>query len=124
MLNVAPCRHKGPGYNITNDKTEVVNTMNAMQEKMFLELRLTKTEIEHSLKDNSKQDWLTKILKEELADVDEAIRKMEAGKYGECEISGELIPEDLLMLIPTIRCKKDSDLLENYYKKPISSSFL
>lgn len=98
--------------------------MNATQEKLFLELRQTKTEIELSLKNKSDRDWLTKILEEELVDVEEAIRKLNAGNYGECEISGELLPENLLMNIPTIRSKKDSDLLEHYCKKPISSSFL
>lgn len=98
--------------------------MNAMQEKLFLELRQTKNEIEHSLKSKSKQDWLAKILKEELADIDKAIQKLNAGEFGACEISGELLPEDLLILIPTIRSKKDSALLDHYYKKPIPTSFL
>lgn len=98
--------------------------MNAMQEKLFIELRQTKTEIEHSLKAKSKQDWLTKILEEELEDIDHAIQKIQAGKFGECEISGELLPEELIQLIPTIRSKKDSDLLDRYCKIPIPSSFL
>ncbi|WP_066318279.1 hypothetical protein [Bacillus sp. FJAT-29814] len=98
--------------------------MNAMQEKLFIELRQTKTEIEHSLKTKSKQDWLTKILEEELEDIDHAIQKIQAGKFGECEISGELLPEELIQLMPTIRSKKDSDLLDQYCKIPIPSSFL
>jgi RNA polymerase-binding transcription factor DksA len=100
------------------------NTMNAMQEKLFLELRQTKTEIEHSLKSKPKQDWLTEILKEELADIDKAMQKIYEGDFGACEISGELLPEELLTLIPTIRSKKDSALLGHYYKKPIPASFL
>ncbi len=40
--------------------------MHVLQEKLFLELRQTKEEIEISLKTKQKQDWLTAILKEEL----------------------------------------------------------
>ncbi|WP_160720112.1 hypothetical protein [Bacillus sp. USDA818B3_A] len=98
--------------------------MNAMQEKLFLELRQTKEEIEDSLKKKSKQSWLTGILKAELADINTAIQKFENGNFGQCEISGELIPEDLLNMLPTMRSIKDHDELEYYYKKPLSTAFL
>jgi RNA polymerase-binding transcription factor DksA len=97
--------------------------MNAMQEKLFLELRQTKEEIENSLK-KQKQQWLTSILKAELKDINTAIQKVEDGKYGQCEISGEFIPEDLLKMIPTIRSVKDTEDLEHFYKKPLSTAFL
>ncbi|MDR4946311.1 hypothetical protein [Neobacillus cucumis] len=98
--------------------------MNAMQEKLFLELRQTKEEIEISLKNEKKQPWLTSILQSELEDINAAIQKFEKGKFGQCEISGEFIPEDLLKMIPTIRTIKDTEGLEYYYKKPLSTSFL
>ncbi|MCM3726020.1 hypothetical protein M3226_10030 [Neobacillus cucumis] len=98
--------------------------MNAMQEKLFLELRQTKEEIENSLQKKRKQSWLTSILKAELADINSAIQKFEEGKFGQCEISGEFIPEDLLKMIPTIKSLKDTENLEYYYKKPLSSAFL
>ncbi|OIK14012.1 hypothetical protein BIV60_12935 [Bacillus sp. MUM 116] len=97
--------------------------MNAMQEKLFLELRQTKEEIEYSLKGKSKQEWITSILEEELADINLAMEKMEKGQYGQCEISGELLPDDLLRMIPTLKTTKDSESLVKYYKKPINSSF-
>jgi len=98
--------------------------MNAMQEKLFLELRQTKEEIENSLKKKQKQPWLTTILKAELTDLNTAIQKFEEGKFGQCEISGEFIPDDLLKMIPTIRSIKDTTDLEYYYKKPLSTAFL
>ncbi|MDR6997977.1 hypothetical protein [Neobacillus niacini] len=100
-----------------------VTTMNAMQEKLFLELRQTKEEIEHSLKNKSKQEWITAILEDELADINLAMEKMRKGLYGQCEISGELLPDDLLQLIPTLKSTKDSECLAKFYKKPINSSF-
>ncbi|CAH2713334.1 hypothetical protein BACCIP111895_00469 [Neobacillus rhizosphaerae] len=98
--------------------------MNAMQEELFLELRQTQIEIEQSLTNKQKQDWLTSILEAELSDVKSAIQKLKDGNFGECEISGELLPEDLLKIIPTIKWIKDSGDLGRYYKKPISTSYL
>lgn len=97
--------------------------MNALQEKLFLELRQTKSEIEHSLKNKQRQDWLTEILVEELVDINTAIIKLEAGRFGQCENSGELIPADLLISIPTIKSVEDSQSLAAYCKKPLYTPF-
>jgi RNA polymerase-binding transcription factor DksA len=99
--------------------TTEVTTMNAMQEKLFLELRQTKEEIICSLKRKHKQNWFTSILEEELADIDVALQKIENGKFGQCEISGEFLPDGLLKMIPTVKSLKDSEYLEVYYKKSI-----
>ncbi|MCH6268360.1 MULTISPECIES: hypothetical protein [Neobacillus] len=93
--------------------------MNAMQEKLFQELRQTKTEIERSLKNKQTENWFTTILEEEMADIDLALKKIEEGNFGHCELSGELLPLDLLNLIPTIRTVNDPSLLGGYCKKPI-----
>ncbi|MFZ7946661.1 MULTISPECIES: hypothetical protein [Bacillaceae] len=93
--------------------------MNAMQEKLFLELRQTKEEIENSLKSKQKEDWLTCLLEEELADINAAMEKFACGNFGQCEISGEFLPEELLRSIPTLKSLRDSEYLEMYYKKPI-----
>ncbi len=93
--------------------------MNALQKQLFLELRQTKGEIEASLKKHQKKDWFTAILKEELKDIEAAIEKINIGHYGQCEISGELIPENLLRIIPTIKSNKDSANLASFYKKSI-----
>ncbi|MBV7503806.1 hypothetical protein KW850_00820 [Bacillus sp. sid0103] len=93
--------------------------MNATQEQLFLELRHTKDEIEISLKNKQKPTWFTAILEEELSDVNTAIQKLNNGNFGQCEISGELLPNELLNMIPTLKTVKDSEYLMNYYKKPI-----
>lgn len=98
--------------------------MNATQEKLFLELRQTQAEIEASLKTKQRTDWMTPILKEELADICSAMEKIKNGSYGLCEISGELIPEDLLRSIPTLKSTSDSEKLHSFYKIPLNSSFL
>ncbi|MCL6571799.1 MAG: hypothetical protein K6T88_08940 [Bacillus sp. (in: Bacteria)] len=98
--------------------------MNAMQEKLFLELRLTRVEIEYSLVNKHKQDWFTSILEEELTDIDAALKKMEEGNFGQCEISGEFLPDDLLNMMPTLRSVKDSEYLETYFKKPLHKPIL
>lgn len=95
-----------------------------MQEKLFLELRKTKLEIKTSLKNKEKEDWLTSIFKEEIEDIDAALKKITDGNYGQCEISGELLPFELLEMIPTLKSAKDSEGLGMYYKKAISPSFL
>jgi len=99
------------------------NTMNAMQEQMFLELRQTKDEIESALRAKQRDKWLTVILEEELADINDAIKKLEIGQYGQCEFSGEFLPEDLLKNIPTIKTTKDTKVLAAFCKKPLTYSF-
>ncbi|MED3624299.1 hypothetical protein [Neobacillus thermocopriae] len=96
--------------------------MNAMQEKLFLELRQNKKEIEQSLANKNEKDWLTDILKEELRDIEVALRKLKEGNFGQCEISGELLPEKLLTMIPTLRSKRDFAFLEHFWKKSIPLS--
>ncbi|MEH7305926.1 hypothetical protein [Neobacillus drentensis] len=93
--------------------------MNATQEQLFLELRHTKDEIEFSLKNKQKPTWFTAVLEEELLDINTAIQKLKNGNFGLCEISGELLPNELLNMIPTLKTVKDSQYLMNYYKKPI-----
>jgi RNA polymerase-binding transcription factor DksA len=100
-----------------------VTTMNAMQEQLFWELRKTQIEIERSLKNKHKNEWMVPLLKDELADIISAIQKLEDGNFGQCESSGEPLPEDLLRIMPTIKSSKDSDELETYYRKPIISGF-
>jgi RNA polymerase-binding transcription factor DksA len=103
-------------------KTEVT-TLNAMQEQLFLELRQTQAEVENSLKNKQKQNWFTTILEEELADIKVALKKLSDGSFGQCEISGELLPTDLLKIIPTLKSKKDSENLDSFYRKSIKSPF-
>lgn len=97
--------------------------MHVLQEKLFLELRQTKEEIEISLKTKRNQEWLTAILKEELEDIETAIKKLDSGSFGQCEISGELLPVELLKSIPTLKTLKDTEKLGNFYRKTINSPY-
>jgi RNA polymerase-binding transcription factor DksA len=97
--------------------------MDEVQEQLFLELRQTQEEIFCSLKNKHSDDWMTSILEAELADIKVAIKKIENGSYGHCETSGELIPDDLLKNMPTIKSARDSADLDHFYRKPIDSSF-
>src|SRR4051812_42357806 len=85
-----------------------VTTMNAMQEELILELRKTQEEIVSSLKNKQENEWMIPILKDELADIATAIQKLEDGNFGQCERSGEPLPENLLKIMPTIKSSKDS----------------
>lgn len=97
--------------------------MNAMQEQLFWELRKTQLEILKSLNNKQKNEWMIPILEDELADISTAIQKLEEGNFGQCEMSGEPLPEHLLKNMPTIKSSKDSDNLEHFYKKPFISGF-
>ncbi|CRK80559.1 hypothetical protein [Neobacillus massiliamazoniensis] len=94
--------------------------MNAMQEKLFLELRHTQAEIENSLKKEQNPDWFIRILEDELTDIKIAIKKMSDGSFGKCEISGEIMPIDLIKNIPTLKSINDSKKLNSFYRKAIN----
>lgn len=121
MSNVFPGRHNLSGDNMRNKITEVT-TMNAMQEELFWELRKTQLEILRSLKNKQKNDWIITILEEELDDITTAIQKLEDGNFGQCETSGEPIPEYFLKIMPTIKTSRDTEILEHFYRKPMNSS--
>ncbi|WP_045515358.1 hypothetical protein [Neobacillus niacini] len=97
--------------------------MNAMQEQLFWELRKTQLEILRSLKNKQKNDWIITILEDELADISTAIQKLEEGNFGQCETSGEPLPDNLLKIMPTIKSSRDTEILEHFYRKPINSTF-
>lgn len=121
MSNVFPGRYNLSGDNMRNKITEVT-TMNAMQEELFWELRKTQLEILRSLKNKQKNEWMITILEEELDDISTAIQKLEDGNFGQCETSGEPIPEYFLKIMPTIKTSRDTEILEHFYRKPMNSS--
>ncbi|MDP4085391.1 MAG: hypothetical protein Q8934_12360 [Bacillota bacterium] len=92
--------------------------MNAFYETLYLELRQIEQEIKKSLQKRNQQAWLTQLIKEELQDIESSISKFEKGNFGQCEISGELIPEDLLKVIPTLKTKNEFQNIESFYRKP------
>ena len=95
--------------------------MNALFERLYLELRQSEQEIKESLRKRQERDWLKSILEDELADIVSTISKIEKGKYGHCEISGELIPDKILKTVPTLKSINDFRSLNSFYRKSIDS---
>lgn len=95
--------------------------MNALFERLYLELRQSELEIKESLQKRQEKDWLKPILEDELADIVSTISKIEKGKFGQCEISGELIPDKVLKNIPTLKSINDFRGMDSFYRKSIDS---
>lgn len=93
--------------------------MDALQEMLYKELRQAEQEVFHSLQKKNCNHKIKPILVEELNDLRTALKKIENGKYGLCEISGELIPSELLHIMPTLKSTNDLRNLEAYCRKPL-----
>lgn len=90
-----------------------------MHGMLYEELRQSEKEILHSLQKKHPDNQLMLWLEEELADIRLAIKKVENGNFGLCEISGEIIPEKLLELVPTIKSLSDVSKMDSFYRKSI-----
>ncbi|MFO1445828.1 hypothetical protein KDN24_22040 [Bacillus sp. Bva_UNVM-123] len=86
---------------------------------LYSELRTTKMELQKSLEDESCSPLIKPIIKAELHDIESTLQKLEKGNFGICELSGELMPMDLLMNVPTLKSLKDCNELDRYYRKGI-----
>jgi RNA polymerase-binding transcription factor DksA len=93
--------------------------MDAMHEMLYVELRQSEKEVLQSLQQKDRNHPLQAILEEELEDIRSAITKVENGNYGLCEISGELIPEKLLNVIPTLKSVHDIGQCKTFCRKPL-----
>ncbi len=98
-------------------ETEVME-LNSTIEKLYTELRITQIELATTLR-VKRDSKINKYIEEELKDVEETMQKLENGNFGMCEMSGELLPVDLLEMIPTIRTKEDINSIQSYYRKSI-----
>nr|WP_048719124.1 hypothetical protein [Bacillus sp. MB2021] len=92
--------------------------LNSTIEKLYTELRITQIELATTLR-VKRDSKINKYIEEELKDVEETMQKLENGNFGMCEMSGELLPVDLLEMIPTIRTKEDINSIQSYYRKSI-----
>jgi hypothetical protein len=93
--------------------------MEANVEKLYSELRKTKTELMKTLNNSLCSPEIKTMVIEELNDVEVAMGKMATGTFGTCEISGELIPKEVLEAIPTIKTIYDIEYMGNFFRKPI-----
>lgn len=93
--------------------------MDAKAEGLYTELRNTRQEILERLMEGNSSALIKPILLEELHDIEQTLSKIESGSYGICEISGELLPADLLQMIPTLKTMEDCSRLGKFYRKSI-----
>jgi RNA polymerase-binding transcription factor DksA len=94
--------------------------MKVFEKKLYEELRDFERELANKLNNNLVHEAVRKYVEAEYKDVQETIQKIECGEYGKCEISGELIPFDLLAAVPTAKSLQDFDHMKSYFKKPHS----
>lgn len=93
--------------------------MEAQEKELYSELRKMRKELKDSLHNGKCSSLIRPIIEDELKDIEETIERMEEGKFGLCEISGELIPDELLLMVPTLKSLDDVDNISKYFCKPI-----
>lgn len=95
--------------------------MEAHEKKLYSELRTIRKELVLSLEEEKCSPSIKPIVEDELKDINKTIEKLESGKFGLCEVSGELIPSDFLKMVPTIKSLDDVERIYQFYCKPIHS---
>ncbi|WP_313798743.1 hypothetical protein [Cytobacillus sp.] len=93
--------------------------MDAKVEKLYSELRNTRQELLEKLMDDRSSKLIRPFILDELYDVESALERIEKGVFGKCEISGELLPDDILAEVPTLKTLDDCNQLEHYYRKSL-----
>lgn len=83
--------------------------------KIYSELRQTKHELLERLENCSA--LVKPYIISELKDIDNALKKLETGSFGTCEISGELLPQDLLAMVPTLKSIDDCKMISYFIRK-------
>ena len=91
--------------------------MDAKAETLYSELRKTRMELIERLEDEQASPLIQPMIKAELLDVEDTLNKIELGVFGRCEMSGELIPEELLTMVPTIKRLDDYGEIDGYFRK-------
>ena len=91
--------------------------MDVLEKALYSELRTTRMELLQSLMEGKGSPLIKPHIEDELKDIECTLEKMERGDYGICELSGELIPADLLQNVPTIKTLTDRQRMDNYYRK-------
>jgi RNA polymerase-binding transcription factor DksA len=102
---------------IPNLITEVLG-MKVVESQLYEELRDIEREMTRKLQQKKVNSKIKFIYESELKDISTALRKLECGDYGKCEMSGELMPFDLLTAVPTAKTIADFNKMKTFYKKP------
>ncbi|NMD69430.1 hypothetical protein HHO41_03950 [Bacillus sp. DNRA2] len=95
--------------------------MEANMAQLYSELRKTSDELLTRMTSQNGSPQIQAILKEELADIETAMNKIKTGEFGKCEISGEMIPLEVLRMMPTIKTIKDIDSINSFFRKPFNT---
>lgn len=93
--------------------------MNDHYAQIKAELELTKTELEEGLNrtsyyDREKLNQVDHHIQAELQDVKRTLLKMELGLYGICEETGDRIPSELLIVVPTVRTRREAEAMTQF----------
>jgi len=91
--------------------------MDTNVEALYSELRTTRIELIKSLADNKRSPLIKPLIEAELLDIECTLQKLERGDFGICELSGEMIPLELLRNIPTLKSLNDFNKMDGYYRK-------
>jgi len=106
LTNVFPCLFKQAGndnvYNKNGGKDMDLNT-----DEIYSNLRKTKNELLKRISNENGSPLVRPYIEAELTDIETAIKKIENGTFGTCELSGELMPRELLHIIPTLKTIED-----------------
>ena len=82
--------------------------------------------------DSYDRDFALNLISQEqdaLYEIEEALRRLELGTYGVCELSGEKIPRARLEAIPfarlTVQCQEqlEKEEMSGHYRRPVTSLF-
>lgn len=85
--------------------------------KIYSELRKTKQELLQRINGNKCSPLVKPYILGELKDIEDALDKLETGTFGTCEISGELLPPDLLEIVPTLKSIDDCKTIGYFFRK-------
>lgn len=93
--------------------------MNDLYGQIKSELELTRTELEEWLNRTSyygreKTNQVDQHIQAELHDVKRTLLKMDLGLFGLCEETGNRIPNELLMVVPTVRTAREAEAMTQF----------
>ena len=85
--------------------------------EIYSELRKTKQELIQRLENENCSLLVKPYIEGELDDIETALKKLESGTFGTCEISGEIMPEHLLSMVPTLKSIEDCKMMSYFFRK-------
>lgn len=97
--------------------------MNHSMDHVYNIMISMKNDLMKKLSNNNLSPSVKQWTEQELEDIEIALKKWEEGTFGLCEETGEPIPYDLLIAVPTARTIYDQELMLKYFRKPLTSLY-